>query len=214
LLAGLVLSPGALGIIFLIPVISFIMPYVQTRFILTVGFTVLGCAMLFSRGIPPDINFGHLVLVRAAQSLGIGFLFVPASVLAYQTVPQALQGDATALFTMFRNVSGSIGISLSTAMIQTRTQVHMAYLSSNLSQADPTFRQSLQQLTTAIQNLGTIAANATQAAMHQTYTTLIAQAGFLAYKDVFLYCALLSFAFVPLTFLFAPVKATRKVGAE
>jgi DHA2 family multidrug resistance protein len=214
LLAGLVLSPGALGIIFLIPVISFVMPYVQTRFILTLGFTVLGCAMLFSRTIPPDINFGHLVLVRAAQSIGIGFLFVPASVLAYQTVPQALQGDATALFTMFRNVSGSVGISLSTAMIQTRTQVHMAYLSSNLSQADPTFRQSLQQLTTAIQNLGTITANATQAAMHQTYTTLIAQAGFLAYKDVFLYCALLSFGFVPLTFLFAPVKATRKVGAE
>jgi DHA2 family multidrug resistance protein len=213
LLAGLILSPGALGIIFLIPVITLIMPHVQTRYILTLGFMVLGSAMLFSRTIPPDISFGRLVLVRAMQSAGIGFLFVPTSVLAYQTVQKNLQGDATALFTMFRNVAGSVGISLSTAWIQSRTQVHMAYLSSNLSQADPVFRHYLQQLTTAVQNLGT-AANATQTAMYQTYTTLIAQAGFLAYKDVFLYCALLSFGFVPLTFLFAPVKATRKAGAE
>ena len=55
--------------------------------------------------------------------------------------------------------------------------------------------------------------DATRAAMNQTYQTLIAQAGFLAYKDVFLYCALLAFAFVPLAFLFSPMKATRKAGA-
>jgi DHA2 family multidrug resistance protein len=88
----------------------------------------------------------------------------------------------------------------------------MAYLSSNLSQANPILRSSLSQLSTAIQNLGTVAGNATQAAMKQTYQTLIAQAGFLAYKDVFLYCALLAFAFVPLAFLFSPVKATRQAG--
>jgi DHA2 family multidrug resistance protein len=214
LLAGLVLSPGALAIIFLIPLISLVMPYVQTRLILAVGFLVLGGAMLYSRIIPPDVDFGHLVLVRAAQSLGIGFLFVPASVLAYLTVPQGLQGDATALFTMFRNVAGSVGISLSTAAVQTRTQVHIAYLSSNLSQATPNLRGTLSQLSTAIQNFGTVAGDATQAAMNKTYQTLIAQAGFLAYKDVFLYFALLAFAFVPLAFLFSPVKATRNAGGD
>ena len=50
--------------------------------------------------------------------------------------------------------------------------------------------------------------------MGQIERTLIAQAGLLAYMDVFLYCAILAFLFVPLTFLFSPVKATRKVGAE
>jgi DHA2 family multidrug resistance protein len=50
--------------------------------------------------------------------------------------------------------------------------------------------------------------------MHRTYSTLIEQASFLAYKDVFLYCAFLAFGFVPLTFLFSPVKAKRKAGAE
>jgi DHA2 family multidrug resistance protein len=213
LLAGLVMSPGALCVIFLIPVLSLVMPHVQTRFIVTVGFIVLGSSLLYSRNIAPNIDFRHLVGIRAAQSLGIGFLFVPLSVLTYQTVPRQLQGDATALFTMFRNVAGSVGISVSTAMITSRTQVHMAYLSYHMTNTNSNFRSTLSQFAQAIQNLGSTAAASTQSALGQTYQTLIAQAGLLAYKDVFLYCALLAFAFVPFTFLFSPVKKAGGPGA-
>jgi DHA2 family multidrug resistance protein len=207
-LSGLVLSPGALAIIFLIPIIGLIMPKVQTRYLLTVGFFVLGCAMLYSRTLSPDIDFRHLVLLRTVQSLGIGFLFVPTSVLAYQTVPKRLQGDATALFTMFRNVAGSVGISVSTALIVSRTQTHMAYLSPHLTQTNPNFRHTLSQVAASIARMGSAAGDATQAAMGRVFKTLIAQAAFLAYIDVFLYCAILAFAFIPFTFLFSRVKAS------
>jgi MFS transporter, DHA2 family, multidrug resistance protein len=212
LLAGLVLSPGAFAIIFLIPLVTLAMSRVQTRYLITIGFLVLGCALLYSRNIAPDIDFYHLMILRIAQAAGIGFLFVPTSVLTYYTIPNKLQGDATALFTMFRNVAGSIGISVSTAMITSRTQVHTAYLSSNLSTSDAQFRETLAHVSTAIKGLGTVAGNATQIAMGQIERTLLAQAGFLAYMDVFLYCAILSFLFVPLTFLFSPVKASRKAA--
>jgi DHA2 family multidrug resistance protein len=214
LLAGLVLSPGALAVIFLIPLVGVIMPRVQTRYLLTFGFTLLGSALLVSRQVTADIDFTHLMLIRVGQSLGIGFLFVPTSVLAYQTIPQRMQGDATALFTMFRNVAGSIGISVSTALVSTRTQVHMAYLSTHLSDSSAVFRQTLSQITAAVRSLGTIAGSASQAASYRVYETLLGQAALLAYIDVFLYCALMAFAFVPLTFLFLPVKAERKAGAE
>jgi DHA2 family multidrug resistance protein len=82
----------------------------------------------------------------------------------------------------------------------------MAYLSAHLSRSNSNFRTSLSQLAHAIQSLGTATGSATQAALARTYQTLIAQAGLLAYMDVFLYCALLAFAFVPFTFLFSPVK--------
>ncbi len=214
LLAGLVLSPGALAVILLIPVIGAMMTRVQTRYLMTAGFLVLGSSLLYSRNIAPDIDFFHLMTLRIAQAAGIGFLFVPTSVLTYYTIPERLQGDATALFTMFRNVAGSVGISVSTAAITSRTQIHTAYLAANLSQADPTFRETLSHVSAAIKNLGTVAGDATQAAMGQIERTLIAQAGLLAYMDVFLYCAILAFLFVPLTFLFSPVKATRKAGGE
>jgi DHA2 family multidrug resistance protein len=213
LLAGLVLSPGALCVIFLIPLLTLAMPHVQTRFIVTFGFLLLGLSMMYSRSIAPDIDFRHLVAIRISQSLGIGFLFVPVSVLTYQTISRRLQGDATALFTMFRNVAGSIGISLSTAIITSRTQTHMAYLSYHLSDANPGFRAALAQVSRAIQHLGSSSAAASQAALGQTYRTLIAQAGLLAYKDVFLYCALVAFAFIPFTFMFSPVKKAGGPGA-
>jgi DHA2 family multidrug resistance protein len=92
--------------------------------------------------------------------------------------------------------------------------VHTAYLAANLSHADPNFRETLSRVSAAIKNLGTVAGDTTQAAMGQIERTLIAQAGLLAYIDVFLYCAIFAFLFVPLTFLFSPVKATRKVGPE
>jgi MFS transporter, DHA2 family, multidrug resistance protein len=82
----------------------------------------------------------------------------------------------------------------------------MAYLSTHLSRSDSTFRNSLSQLAHAIQNLGTATGSATQTALGRTYQTLIAQAGLLAYMDVFFYCAVLAFVFVPFTFLFSPVK--------
>ena len=55
---------------------------------------------------------------------------------------------------MFRNVLGSVGISVSTAMITSRTQAHMAYLGYHSSHANPNFRDTLTQLTRAIQGLG------------------------------------------------------------
>ena len=206
LLAGLVMSPGAVCVIFLIPLLNLVLPRVQTRFILTFGFLVLGSSMLYSRTLAPDIDFSHLMFIRITQSLGIGFLFVPLSILAYGTLPRALQQDATALFTMFRNVLGSVGISVATALITSRTQAHMAYLGYHTSHANPNFRDTLSQITRAIQGLGSTAAVAAQKAFGQAYQTLIAQSAFLAYKDVFLYCALLAFAFTPLTFLFSGVK--------
>jgi DHA2 family multidrug resistance protein len=175
---------------------------------------VLGAALLYSRRIAPDIDFYHLMLLRVVQALGIGFLFVPTSVLTYCTLPASLQADATALFTMFRNVAGSIGISLSTAAITARMQVHTAYLSANLSSSDPQFRETLAHLSAAIKNLGGSAGSVTQIAMGRIERTLVEQASLLAYMDVFLYCAILAFLFVPVTFFFSPVKATRKVAAE
>jgi DHA2 family multidrug resistance protein len=211
--SGLVLSPGALCIIAIIPFVSRVMPFVQTRLLLTFGFFVLGCALLYSRNIAADIDFRHLVLVRCAQSAAIGFLFVPASTLAYLTVPRQLQGDAAALFTMFRNIAGSVGISLSTAAVTTRTQAHMVYLAGHLGPTDPGYVDWLSRTVASIKSYSLVVGDAAAAASGYLYQNLIAQAGILAYMDVFFYCALMAFAFVPVTLLFSPAKASGGGGA-
>jgi DHA2 family multidrug resistance protein len=49
--------------------------------------------------------------------------------LAPITMPRELNNDGAALFAMFRNVFGSTDISLATAAITERTQVHQPNLS-------------------------------------------------------------------------------------
>ena len=91
----------------------------QIRYVVGCGFLCLGVSMVYAHGLSPQLDFETLTLIRTAQAASIGLLLAPISTLAYSTLPRELNADATALFTMLRNVGGSIGISLSTALVTT-----------------------------------------------------------------------------------------------
>ncbi len=202
--AGLVLSPGALFIIFLIPFVSKIaLPNIQTRYIIGFGFFVLGCALLYAHTLTPQVDFLTLALMRGAQTAGLAFLFVPNSTIAYSTLPRELNSDASALYTMFRNISGSVGISLSTAMVAEQTQVHRAYLSEHLNPFNPSYVDLLARYRSMLEGMGRSVRQAESLALGLMNHTLETQAAILAYLDVFLWCAIASFCIVPLTLLFS-----------
>ncbi len=212
--AGLVLSPGALFIIVLIPFVSRLaMPNIQTRYLIGFGFFLLGCALLYAHTLTPQVDFTTLALMRAAQTAGLAFLFVPNSTIAYSTLPRELNADASALYTMFRNISGSIGISLATAMVQQQTQVHRAFLSEHLNPFNPNYVDLLARYKSMLEGMGRSVAQAESAAMGLMNQTLNTQAAILAYLDVFLWCAIASFCIVPLTLLFSKGVAGGKGAA-
>ena len=210
LLAGLVLTPGALVILLFIPIVTrVLMPRVQARLIIATGFIILGFGLLYASYLTPDLDFRTLVLMRMAQTAGLGFLFVPISTSAYLTLPRNLNTDASALYVLVRNFSGSAAISLSTAAVVERTQINMAYLvgSGHLSPASPAFRATFAQVSAALAGLGRGSAQISAEAMGWLYQTLNTQAAFLAYHDVFIGCAVIAFGVVPFTFLFSPARA-------
>ena len=212
-LAGLVLSPGALLITIEIPIISRLMPHIQTRMLVLTGFILLTVALIYARTLAPDVDYITLVKLRSAQSLAIGFLFVPVTTLAYLTVPQELNNDASALFTMFRNVAGSIGISVSTALIRERSQAWMAHLSTYMSPFSQNYQDTLtREAQTVMQSTGAPLAQAMQTANGHLYETFVSQATILAYIDVFGILACFCFLFAPLALLFSPVKASGSGG--
>jgi len=127
--AGLILSPGGFAVVLLIPLVGRLMKVMQTRVLVATGFLMMGLAFIYSSHVSPEVSFGTLVTMRAAQAAGLAFLFVPISTAAYATMSRQSQGDATALFTLFRNLFGSIGISISTALVTMRVHVRSAYLS-------------------------------------------------------------------------------------
>ena len=211
--AGLVLSPGAAALLLIIPLVTRIMRYVQIRYVVGCGFLCLGVSMVYAHGLSPQLDFETLTLIRTAQAASLGLLLAPISTLAYSTLPRELNADATALFTMLRNVGGSIGISLSTALVMTRSQVRQAYLVGDLSPLFQPYNDTLQRVGDALVVGGTAASAIAQTARGWAYQSLLQQAGILAYTDLFAIGAIISFAVAPLVLLFSPVKAGGVVTA-
>jgi DHA2 family multidrug resistance protein len=210
-LAGFILSPGALVLTFLIPVVQRVMPYVQTRLVIFAGFLILGTSLVLSNDLPPDIDFLHLALLRIGQTVGLAFLFVPIQTIGFATLPRQLNGDGAALNTMFRNVCGSIGISLSTADITERSQARQSQLVHNLSPLSEGYNRLVandtQQIVLAGHPAGTTATGL-------IYQQLQAQAAILAYDDLFRTCAIIAFVVAPLCFLFTRIRAAGGPGAH
>ena len=203
-LAGLVLTPGGVGIIVLIPFVNLAMKRVQTRYVIAFGFFVMGASLLYSAHLVPQVDFRQLVIDRMSQSASLAFLFVPISTIAYQTLPRRLNGDASALFSMFRNVFGAIGISASTALVTQRTQIREA----NMVHWMTPFRQPFQTYMRAAEGTfgaaGRAPGVAQAAAQNQLYSQYLKQSSILAYNDCFILFSIIAFAVIPFCFLLKP----------
>jgi DHA2 family multidrug resistance protein len=214
--AGLILSPGAFMILFIIPFVSRLLPRIQTRFLIATGFTILGFALFYASTITPQVDFGTLAFMRAYQTFGLAFLFVPISTIAFSTIKPELNRDAASLYTMFRNVAGSVGISVATSLVTEHTQTRMAYMSQHLTPFEQPFVDTIARNTAALQANGVAATSLGSTANGLIYKGLILQSSVQAYLDVFVICGVLAFCIVPLTFLFAPSKAggRKPAGAD
>jgi MFS transporter, DHA2 family, multidrug resistance protein len=203
LLAGWLLTPGAAVMILLIPLVAkFALPNFQTRHLLAFGFLVLGLSGWYAARLTPQIDFWTLASFRAMQTVGLAFLFVPNSTLSYSTLPRRFNADAAALYSMFRNIAGSIGISVTIALAQQQGQVQRAYLAGHLSPLSAPYNTTLAQMTATLRGMGRTAAGAEHAAFGLMNQMLNHQAATLAYAELFRFTAIAAFAAIPLTLLF------------
>ncbi len=206
--SGLILSPGGMVVIVLIPIVGQLMKIVQTRYIVMFGFSLMGVALMYSSKLAPSIDFKTLVIMRSMQTAALGFLFVPISTIAYLTLPQKYRSDGAALFSMFRNVFGSLGISLSTAAVTERRQADQAHLSGFMTPLRQGYNTLIQESENTLRSLGRAADAVHQEAVAHTYQMYMNQASILAYGNVFQYTAVIAFLVVPFCFFISAKTAS------
>jgi DHA2 family multidrug resistance protein len=213
--AGLILSPGGVVVIMLIPVVGQMMKRMQTRYIIAIGFVLMGFAFVYSRKLTPDIDFDTLMWMRMAQTGALAFMFVPITTVTFLTLPRELNSDGSALFAMFRNVFGSIGISLATSQVTQRSQVHQTYLSQWMTPLNQPYNALIASYERTLLSLGRAAGAVHDAAVGLAYQTFLKQTVIMAYSDIFVYCAVASFLIVPVCFLVSPkMAATPPAGVH
>jgi DHA2 family multidrug resistance protein len=139
-----------------------------------------------TRRIDLQISFHAAVWLRIAQVIGLGFLFVPITLVAYVGIAPEKNNAVAGIVNFMRNMGSSVGTSLVTTLIARRSQFHQARLVQNASLANPVFRNSVNGLTRLLQHSGLGKHEATAQAYARIYQSLQAQAASLAYIDTFL----------------------------
>ena len=176
-LAGLILSPGGVAIIFLMPLSGKLVGKVQVRYMIFVGLSLTAMGMFYTMTLTPQTDFNTFVLMRITQVLGLPFLFIPVSTLAFSNIPKEKSNKASALFALFRNVGGSIGIALAATYVSRQQQVHQQHLARHLFPSNAAYEQLLHAVTAQTGNV--------QSAMGVIYRMLQKQATILAYANTF-----------------------------
>jgi DHA2 family multidrug resistance protein len=72
-------------------------------------------------------------MVTMVQGFGLGFLFVPLSAATLATLPLQERTEGAGLYSLFRNIGSSIGISVVNALLIRNTQINHADIAQNVT---------------------------------------------------------------------------------
>ncbi len=205
--AGMVLSPGGLMVILLLPLVGKLLGKVDARYLIMFGFLVTSVALFhMARTLYPGIDFKTAVMLRIFQTSGIAFLFVPINAAVYNGVPPGKNNQVSGIVNLFRNMGGDIGIALVATLIARRSQFHQARLVEHVAPS-AALDARIAGIAQHLQQLGVGAAQSTKMAYGQIYGEVIKQAQTLAYLDMLVVLAVFCALMVPAVLLTRKVKA-------
>ena len=174
---------------------------VQARYLIAFGWLALSIAMLYStQRIDLLISFSAATLLRIAQVIGLGFLFVPITLVAYIGIPPEKNNAVAGIVNFMRNMGSSVGTSLVTTLIARRSQFHQARLVEYARPDNPNFQNSANGLAQQLAHSGFSAHDAQTHAYARIYESVQAQAASLAYIDTFKVLAVAAAIMFCLTF--------------
>ena len=185
-LAGLALSAGGLVLLIETPITGQLTTKVQARRLIAFGWVALSVAMFYSTmRIDLQMSFRAAVWLRVAQVVGLGFLFVPITLVAYVGIAPEKNNSVAGIANFMRNMGSSVGTSLVTTLIARRSQVHQLRLVEKARIDNPNFQYATQALSRHFASGGLGQREAIATAYARIYQSVQAQAGTMAYIDTF-----------------------------
>jgi DHA2 family multidrug resistance protein len=80
-----------------------------------------------------DVGTAEIVYTGVVQGVGLGFVFVPLSAIAFATLAPRYRNEGTAMFSLIRNIGSSVGISIVMTVLGHEIQASHAGLSENIT---------------------------------------------------------------------------------
>jgi MFS transporter, DHA2 family, multidrug resistance protein len=203
--AGFVQGPRGVGTMGAMLLIGRLIGRIDTRLLLGVGLGLTAWSFSAMTGWTPDVSQAAIVFVGAIQGVGLGFIFVPLSVVTLSTLSRQQRAEGAGLYSLSRNIGSSVGISVVNALLTRNTQVNHAAISQHVTAVnrgfeDPMVARFWDPLTAA-----------GRAALDAEVTR---QAQIIAYIDDYKLLLIATLAVIPLLIVFTRTPRRATAGPE
>ncbi|MGI4758343.1 MAG: DHA2 family efflux MFS transporter permease subunit [Janthinobacterium lividum] len=205
-LAGLVMSPGGLIIMFMMPVVGILITRVDPRAMISFGFLLMTTSLIaMHQMLALNASFKTIMWLRVWQGASLAFLFIPINTISYNGVPREQNNDVSGLSNLARNVGGSVGTAFVSTMLARRSQAHQSYMIRNMNSGSTGYTNQLNSMTGYLQGRsgpgGGNHADALAAAQGNIYNMLHSQSQMLAYLDIIAVLTVFCVIMIPLVWL-------------
>jgi MFS transporter, DHA2 family, multidrug resistance protein len=144
-----------------------------------------------------DQGYWDVFWPRALQGFSIGFMFVPLSTATLSEVPNARMASATGIYTLVRQLGGSLGIAV-LLFLQTRYEdTAYAGIASSVTLANPSIAHAVQHLVVG---------------PNQLFGMVMSNATVISYDTVFRLCGIVFALTIPLVLLLRPTARGQNSG--
>jgi DHA2 family multidrug resistance protein len=205
-ISGLALMPGGLAMLLLMPVAGRLGSLVQPKYMMAAGMAMISIGMWYSTSLEQGASFGYFAWTRVFQVVGLPFLFVPISTVAYSGLRPEDTGQASSLINVARNLGGSIGVSLANTELAQRAQFHQSRLVESTIPSSVNYQHAVERLTEFFVGQGSSLVAAQRQAIGWIGQTIAGQSVLLSYIDVFWSFAIFALLMVPLALTLKAVK--------
>jgi DHA2 family multidrug resistance protein len=137
--AGLILAPRGGGTMLAMMLSSWVMEraLVSPRYLIVAGLCFIIISVWAMTGFTIDVSQGTITWTGFVQGMGLGFIFVPLSTLAFATLAPELRTEATSIFGLVRTIGSSLGISIVVSALGVNLQREHARLTEHITEFNP-----------------------------------------------------------------------------
>jgi DHA2 family multidrug resistance protein len=192
---GLLLAPRGVGTMLAMLAVGKLFLRIDARIKIVAGLLLTSLSLWEMTRFTTDITGWDVVRTGVTQGLGLGFIFVPLTTIAFSTLAPRFRNEGTALFSLMRNLGSSIGISIVISYLARRIATNHAVLSEQISLSSQPLRDALQA---GAYNL------ATPQGLAMLDAEVTRQAATLAYLQDFRLMMFITLATLPLVLLLRP----------
>jgi DHA2 family multidrug resistance protein len=199
LTTGYALLPGAIATAISMPIASRVAKFMDPRLEIAIGLGLFAIGSWLLGSLNQYAGFWDIFWPRNLQGLALGFLFVPLTTSALSEISRAAMSNATGLYTLVRQLGGSLGIALLELIETRREDSAQQSFAANVTLSNPMISQMMHAAHSPMQALSTVAG------MVDLSATVV------AYDYVFRFCAIVFVISIPTVLLLK--KAKQNAGA-